>query len=81
MHGNISSLLLQFEAEARQVAHALLASHNKEAATAERKVREQYETRLREKQKQLNSVQTRLQVSLSGMSSTSYIHICFTLST
>ena len=52
----------QVEVEARQVATALLASHKKEAATAERKVREQYEAKLREKQMQLHSVQSKLQV-------------------
>lgn len=41
---------------------ALLARHTKGAAAAERRVREQYEAKLREKQKQLNSVQDRLQV-------------------
>lgn len=44
------------------MANALLASHKKEAAAAERRVREQYEVRLREKQKQLHAVQERLQV-------------------
>ena len=56
---------MQVEVEARQVASALLASHKKEAAAAERKQREQYDARLREKQMQLNSVQDRLQVSLA----------------
>jgi len=55
----------QVEAQARQVAHALLASHKKEAAAGERRMREQYDTRLREKQIQLNLVQTRLQVSFA----------------
>ncbi len=54
----------QVEAQARQVAHALLASHKKEAAAGERRMREQYDTRFREKQVQLNLAQTRLQVSL-----------------
>jgi len=52
------------EVQARQVAHALLASHKKEAAAGERRMREQYDTRLREKQLQLNLAQNRLQVSL-----------------
>ena len=47
------------------MANALLASHKKEAAAAERRVSEQYEAKLREKQKQLNSVQDRLQVRSS----------------
>ena len=55
---------LQVECEARQVTTALLGSHKKEAAAAERKVKEQYEAKLREKQKELNSVQNRLQVRL-----------------
>ncbi len=54
----------QVEVQARQVAHALLASHKKEAAAGERRLREQYDTRLREKQIKLNLAQTRLQVSL-----------------
>lgn len=54
----------QVEVQARQVANALLASHKKEAAAGERKMREQYDTRLREKQLQLNLAQNRLQVSL-----------------
>ena len=58
---------LQAEAEARQVAHALLASHKKEAATAGKKVREQYESKLREKQMQLNAVQNKLQVDSDGL--------------
>ncbi|KAL0049666.1 hypothetical protein WJX82_007177 [Trebouxia sp. C0006] len=57
---------LQVEAQARQVAHALLASHKKEAAAGERRMREQYDTRFREKQVQLNLAQTRLQ-SLEGL--------------
>ena len=57
----------QAEAEARQVATALLGSHKKEAAAAERRVREQYEAKLREKQKQLSAVQDRLQVKLSPL--------------
>ena len=53
---------MQLEGEARQVAHALLATHKKEAAVAERKVREQYESKLRQKQMQLTAVQNQLQV-------------------
>lgn len=53
---------VQAESEALQVATALLVSHRKEAAACERKLREQYEAKLREKQKELNSVQNRLQV-------------------
>lgn len=52
---------VQAESEALQVATALLVSR-KEAAACERKLREQYEAKLREKQKELNSVQNRLQV-------------------
>lgn len=59
---------LQAEVEARQVGTALLARHTKEAAAAERRVREQYEAKLRDKQKQLNAVQDRLQVSESNAS-------------
>ncbi|KAL0032283.1 hypothetical protein WJX79_002357 [Trebouxia sp. C0005] len=57
---------LQVEVQARQVANALLASHKKEAAAGERKMREQYDTRLREKQLQLNLAQNRLQ-SVEGL--------------
>lgn len=53
---------LQAEVEGRQVANALLGSHRKEAAAAERRLKEQYEVKLRDKQKQLNDVQDRLQV-------------------
>lgn len=53
---------MQAELEARQLAAALLASLKKEAAAAERRVREQFEAKLREKQKQLLALQDRLQV-------------------
>lgn len=66
MHGGDEETLLQCclqaEAEARQQATALLASHKKDAAVAERRVREQFEAKLREKQKQLLALQDRLQV-------------------
>ncbi|DBA96688.1 TPA: hypothetical protein ACH3X1_015539 [Trebouxia sp. C0004] len=57
---------LQVEVQARQVANALLASHKKEAAAGERRMHEQYDTRLREKQIQLNTAQNSLQ-SLEGL--------------
>ena len=53
---------MQTDVEAQQVAAALLARHKKEAAAGERRLREQYEAKLREKQKQLHAVQDRLQV-------------------
>lgn len=64
---------LQAEVEARQVANALLASHRKEAAAAERRLKEQYELKLREKQKQLNNVQDRLQVTSTTMLKTAVV--------
>ena len=60
---------MQTEVEARQMATALLASHKKEAAAAERRVREQYEAKLREKQKHLHVVQDRLQVTSALLNS------------
>ena len=59
---------MQLEGEARQVAHALLTTHKKAAAVAERKVREQYESKLRQKQMQLTAVQNQLQVRTAFLS-------------
>jgi hypothetical protein len=60
----VKDAIEQVEVQARQVGNALLASHKKEAAAGERRIREQYDIRLREKQIQLNLAQNRLQVSL-----------------
>ena len=58
---------MQAEVETRQVANALLASHRKETAASGRRLKEQYELKLREKQKQLNSLQDRLQVKSTAL--------------
>lgn len=51
----------QAEVEGRYAAMLLLNSQRKDAAAAEKRLREQYETRLREKQIDLNAALRKLQ--------------------
>ena len=53
---------LQAEMEGKYAATVLLSSHKKEAAAALKRLQEQYEARLREKQMDLNAAMCKLQV-------------------
>lgn len=56
------STAVQAEVEGKYAATLLLNSQRKEAAAAEKRLREQYEARLREKQMDLNAAMRKLQV-------------------